>query len=78
MKYLFIIQGEGRGHLTQAISLSSILRKNGHEVVGALVGKTKDRVIPKFFYDKIQGITFYHSADNVIKIKLCQHILNIC
>ena len=33
MKFLFIVQGEGRGHLTQAITLEEILRRNGHEVV---------------------------------------------
>ena len=27
MRYLFVVQGEGRGHLTQALSLASILRK---------------------------------------------------
>ena len=39
MKVLFIVQGEGRGHLTQAITLEEILRRNGHEVVEVLVGK---------------------------------------
>lgn len=29
MKYLFIVQGEGRGHLTQALTLEEILRRNG-------------------------------------------------
>ncbi len=66
MKYLFIIQGEGRGHLTQAISLSSILRKNGHEVVGALVGKNKERVIPKFFYDKIGTEVITYNSPNFV------------
>ena len=33
MRYLFVVQGEGRGHLTQALSLASILRRQGHEVV---------------------------------------------
>ena len=32
MKFLFIVQGEGRGHLTQAITLENILLRNGHEV----------------------------------------------
>ena len=27
MKVLFIVQGEGRGHLTQAITLEEILRR---------------------------------------------------
>lgn len=66
MKYLFIIQGEGRGHLTQAISLSSILRKNGHEVVGALVGKNKERVIPDFFYDKIVTEVITYNSPNFV------------
>lgn len=33
MKFLFIVQGEGRGHLTQAITLEEMLLRNGHEVV---------------------------------------------
>lgn len=53
MKYLFIVQGDGRGHMTQAIALSEILRRNGHEVVEVLIGKSKIREIPDFFYEKI-------------------------
>ena len=32
MKFLFIVQGEGRGHFTQAITLEEMLLRNGHEV----------------------------------------------
>lgn len=53
MKYMFIVQGDGRGHMTQAIALSEMLRRNGHEVVEVLVGKSKTREIPDFFYDRI-------------------------
>ena len=49
MRYLFVVQGEGRGHLTQALSLASILRRQGHEVVKVLVGHTRHRQIPEFF-----------------------------
>jgi uncharacterized protein (TIGR00661 family) len=38
MKVAFIIQGEGRGHQTQAVSLAEILINNGHKVSVALVG----------------------------------------
>ncbi|MBK9936356.1 MAG: glycosyl transferase [Cytophagaceae bacterium] len=38
MEIGFIIQGEGRGHQTQAVALSEILVKNGHKVVFALAG----------------------------------------
>ena len=49
MRVLFLVQGEGRGHLTQALSLSQILRIAGHEVIGALVGVTPERNVPAFF-----------------------------
>ncbi|MDE7128654.1 MAG: glycosyltransferase [Bacteroidales bacterium] len=49
MRYLFIIQGEGRGHLTQAMTLERLLRENGHEVVEMLVGKSPSRQLPEFF-----------------------------
>ena len=49
MKVLFIVQGEGRGHLTQAITMERLLRSNGHEVVEVLVGKSESRRLPGFF-----------------------------
>lgn len=55
MRYLFVVQGDGRGHLTQAITLSQLLQKNGHEVVEVLVGKSKEREIPVFFNKKIHA-----------------------
>ncbi len=53
MKYLFIVQGEGRGHLTQALALAQMLRKAGHEVAEVLVGKNPNRVLPRFFEEKV-------------------------
>lgn len=55
MKVLFIVQGEGRGHLTQAITMEEMLRRNGHEVVEVLVGKSGSRQLPKFFSDSINA-----------------------
>lgn len=52
-KFLFIVQGEGRGHLTQALSLQQILTDAGHTVVAAAVGTKQGRVLPAFFIDKI-------------------------
>lgn len=54
MKILFIVQGEGRGHLTQAISMAQILRKEGHELVGVLVGKSEHRSLPEFFQQRMR------------------------
>jgi hypothetical protein len=53
VRFLFTVQGEGRGHYTQALSLASILRKHGHEVVAVVVGKSDSRQIPVFFKNKI-------------------------
>lgn len=49
MRVLFIVQGEGRGHLTQALSLEKLLTGNGHEVVEVLVGKSESHRLPGFF-----------------------------
>ncbi len=64
MKFLFTIQGEGRGHYTQALSLSSILKKHGHEVVAVLVGTSDTRHIPSFFKNKIQAPVYEYSSPN--------------
>lgn len=49
MRFLFIIQGEGRGHLTQSIALRQLLTEAGHEVVGVMMGKSPARQLPDFF-----------------------------
>ncbi|WP_288370905.1 glycosyltransferase family protein [uncultured Algoriphagus sp.] len=55
MRFLFIVQGEGRGHMTQAIAFSNLLRSQGHELAGVLVGKSHRRSIPDFFTREIQA-----------------------
>ncbi len=55
-KVLFVVQGEGRGHMTQAISLRQMLEKNGFEICGALVGTSERRNIPEFFINRFEGI----------------------
>lgn len=71
MKYLFIIQGEGRGHMTQAMTLENLLRKNGHEVVKMIVGRSPNRKLPDFFVNgvhapiiQIESMNFMPSASN--------------
>lgn len=53
MRYMFIVQGEGRGHLTQAIALAQMLRRHGHEVAEVMVGKNPNRTLPPFFAERI-------------------------
>ena len=64
MKYLFVVQGGGRGHFTQALSLKSMLERNGHEVVGVMVGGSAKRTLPDFFTQKIKSkIIQFQSPD---------------
>jgi uncharacterized protein (TIGR00661 family) len=66
MKILFIIQGEGRGHLTQALSLQQKLAADGHQIVGALVGKSPARKIPAFFSEKIEAPVYSFESPNFL------------
>ena len=66
MRILFVIQGEGRGHLTQALSLRQKLAAEGHEVVGCLVGKSPARQLPRFFLDKIGAPVYPFESPNFL------------
>ena len=50
-RILFIVQGEGRGHMTQALALAEVLRRAGHSVCAACVGTNPRRALPAFFRD---------------------------
>ena len=66
MKVLFIIQGEGRGHLTQAMTMERLLMSHGHEVVGMLVGKSESRKLPAFFTDNVHAPISYFETINFV------------
>ena len=66
MKFLFIVQGEGRGHLTQALTLEEHLRKEGHEIVEVLVGKSRTRELPEFFRKKLKAPLYRFESPNFL------------
>ena len=75
MRYLFIVQGEGRGHLTQAITMERMLLKHGHQVTGVLVGNNSGSGLPAFFKEQIHApvtcfntVTFVPSAKNKLSL----------
>lgn len=45
----FVVQGEGRGHMTQAIAAARHLRDAGHEIAQVLVGRSPFRSVPTYF-----------------------------
>ncbi len=53
MKFVFLVQGEGRGHMIQALNLKESLEKKGHTVSKVLVGARTLDSLPSFFREKI-------------------------
>lgn len=60
MRIMFTVQGDGRGHMTQAMSAARMLERHGHEVVAVTVGTSPGRAIPAFltnaFGDRLMHI----------------------
>jgi len=73
MKYLFVIQGEGRGHFTQALSLKSTLERNGHKVVAVMVGGSAKRTLPLFFTEKINSEIIQFQSPNFLPTPKGKH-----
>lgn len=60
LRVVFLVQGEGRGHLSQAMALREILHDAGHSVVGVLAGTSERRPLPPYFAQGmgLEPITF--------------------
>lgn len=66
MKILFTVQGEGRGHLTQALTLRRRMAEEGHEVIGVVVGKSATRRLPDFFVSHIDAPLYPVESPNFL------------
>jgi uncharacterized protein (TIGR00661 family) len=64
MKVLFIVQGEGRGHMTQALALEQILTESGHSVTGMIIGTCNRREVPNYFKNKAQAPIYAMASPN--------------
>jgi uncharacterized protein (TIGR00661 family) len=53
--FILTVQGEGRGHFTQAIAVFDLLKKRGHTVSCVIVGSSNRREIPEFFASRIDA-----------------------
>ena len=69
LRVLFVIQGEGRGHLTQALAAAEMLRTAGHVVVGALVGTSRRRAVPAFFRDALAAPVGTYASPNFVSAR---------
>ena len=66
MKYLFFVQGEGRGHLTQALALKEKLEKRSQEIVAIITGEDSKHKLPAFFKEQIDCPLFTIDSPNFI------------
>ncbi|MDH3272546.1 MAG: UDP- glucuronosyltransferase [Gemmatimonadota bacterium] len=68
LKVAFVVQGEGRGHMTQALALGSVLRDAGHEVTEVLVGRSPHRPVPSYFTKGMDApVRAFHAPTQVAK-----------
>ncbi len=68
-KFILAVQGEGRGHMTQALSMYDMLIENGHTVSAVLLGSSGSRDIPNFFFDKIKAPIIQLQSPNFVTDK---------
>jgi len=73
-RVLFIVQGEGRGHMTQAIALKQLLENSNLELVGVMVGRSPIRDIPEFFKREINCDIVEFDSPNFLQDKNAQAI----
>ena len=52
-KFIIAVQGEGRGHMTQALSVYDLLTEGGHTICAVILGSSGTRDVPSFFFEKI-------------------------
>ncbi len=65
-KFILAIQGEGRGHLTQAISMYELLIEKGHTVSAIIIGSSGSRKIPEFLNQKIKSPIIQLTSPNFV------------
>jgi uncharacterized protein (TIGR00661 family) len=65
-KFIIAVQGEGRGHMTQALSLYDMLTEAGHTVSAVILGSSGTRDVPKFFFEKINCPIYQLKSPNFI------------
>ena len=68
-KYILAVQGEGRGHMTQAISMYDMLIEQGHQVCAVILGSSGTRDVPKFFFEKINAPIIQLQSPNFVADK---------
>jgi len=66
LKVAFVVQGEGRGHMTQALALGAFLNEAGHSVERVLLGRSPHRSVPDYFESAFDApVRSFHAPTQV-------------
>jgi uncharacterized protein (TIGR00661 family) len=76
LNVLFNVQGEGRGHIMQAVALAELLRDAGHTVVGAHIGHGEGSFVPSFVQDRLQCEVLAHESP-ALKVNLASKEMDL-
>jgi len=68
-KYLLVVQGEGRGHMTQALSMYDLLIERGNTICAVVIGSGGTREIPNFFFEKLNCPVYTMISPNFVSDK---------
>lgn len=66
LRCLFIVQGEGRGHMTQALALQGLLKDAGHRVSHVVMGQSTRRDVPGFVREKLDAPVSFVQSPNFV------------
>jgi hypothetical protein len=70
LNVVFVVQGEGRGHMTQALALAGFLRAAGHYVDRVLLGTSPFRSVPDYFASRIDAPVETFDAPTLVPDRL--------
>jgi uncharacterized protein (TIGR00661 family) len=71
---MMLVQGEGRGHMTQAIAVQDMLHRAGWDVCCVVVGSSSQRQIPAFFQSKFSVPLVCLPSPNFVTDNRCRSI----
>ena len=68
-KFILTVQGEGRGHITQALTTYDMLIDEGHQVCAVILGSGGTRDVPTFFYERVKAPIIRLQSPNFVSDK---------
>ncbi|MGB0429730.1 MAG: glycosyltransferase family protein [Bacteroidia bacterium] len=65
-KVVFVVQGEGRGHLSQALAMKTIVTELNYKICKVYVGRNSQRKLPSYFTQSFSGLISEFASPNFL------------